>query len=364
MIVVYTRAYNAEATLRRTMDSVLNQTYTDFRYVLLNNGSVDNTLDIMREYAMRDKRVIILSRMVNQIGFTSNMSLLTFITNNFSEEDYFCNIDADDVYKPDFLEKMVAFAEENRLDFVFSGYNVIERNSGKVLEHKRLPENLLMENKDLPEYFMAYRRYTTDMWAKLFRVSLLQQYLMPEYFDALKEKNHTQQNFIFDALKNSSRVGFLSQCLLDYYESDTSQKNTRMAGQVSLVQARDIFAIMQGFLSHFKTDDRELEARNTGYIYAIYGGYIKDLFAVIMHTNAMSVERKITYFFNIFSYRVTKEMLALSAPEEFVSLRPEVKEELCRDVISYMQSQDGWERFEEKVEAIKGFMIECGIKLD
>lgn len=364
MIVVYTRAYNAETTLRKTIDCILNQTYKDICYVLLNNGSVDSTLDIMREYAKRDRRVVILSQSVNQVSFNSHMPALDFIINNFSEEDYFCNIDADDIYQPDFLEKMHAFAKENKLEFVFSGYNVLERDTGKLLERKSLPENLVMDNDKLPEFFMSYRRYTTDMWAKLFRVSLLQQYLSPEYFDTLKDKNHSQQNFIYDALKNSCRVGFLAQCLMDYYESNTSQKNMRMAGQVSLIQSRTIFAIMQSFLDHFRVEDDNIVARNNSYIYAIYGGYVKDLIAVIKVTNAMSLEKKITYLFNIFSYRVTKEMLALSAPEEFVSLRSEVKEELCCDVISFIQSQDGWERYEEKVEAIRGFMTECGIKLD
>lgn len=363
MIVIYTRAYNAETTIRRTIDSVLNQTYTDFRYVLLNNGSVDSTLDIMREYARRDKRIIILSTKLNQTSFNSCLPILNFIINNFSEDDYFCNIDADDVYQPDFFEKMISFAEEQKLDFVFSGYNILERNTGKLLERKSLSENLVMENEQLPEYFMTYRRYTTDMWAKLIKVSLLQHYLSEEYFEVQKGKNHTQQNFIFDALMNSYRVGFLAQCLMDYYESNVSQKNVRMAGQVSLIQSRDIFHIMKSFLEHFRPADNELQKRNISYIYAIYCGYIKDLIEVIKLTNAMSLQQKITYFYDIFSYYVTRDMLQMEASEEFYSLGKEAKCELCQSVVDYIESQNGWERYREKVNKMKQYMLDCSMEL-
>ena len=50
-VVVWTQAYNAEKTLRRAMDSILQQTYTDFEYYVLNNASTDGTGAIIEEYA-------------------------------------------------------------------------------------------------------------------------------------------------------------------------------------------------------------------------------------------------------------------------------------------------------------------------
>lgn len=362
MIVIYTRAYNAECTLRATMDSVLNQTYTNFRYVLLDNGSIDSTLDIMREYAQRDKRVIILSRTINAKNFSSCLEILNFIINNFSNEDYFCNIDADDTYQPDFMEHMIYFAMKNQLDTVFCGYNVLERTSGKFIANKKVEENLIIENEDLPKYFKTFRRFTTDMWGKLFKVSLLKYYLDSERFEVLKNFNHTQQNFIYDALSNSGRLGLLSETLMDYYESDTAQKNMRMDGQVSLIQYRDIFRIMEGFLDHFETSDK-LYRHNKNYIYAVYFGYIKDCISVIKLTNAMSYANKIAYYFDIFSHHITKEMLCLEAEDEFYSLHPESKESLCNSVVSFMLSQEGYEVHKVKINKIIATMKKCGISL-
>ena len=57
MIYIYTCAYNAKKTLRTAVNSILNQTYTDFIYYILDNGSIDYTKKIIEEYANQDERV-------------------------------------------------------------------------------------------------------------------------------------------------------------------------------------------------------------------------------------------------------------------------------------------------------------------
>ena len=66
MIYVRTCAYNAEKTLRRAMDSVLNQTYDKLTYYVLDNGSTDRTGEILREYAEKDSRVVPFFNKVNR----------------------------------------------------------------------------------------------------------------------------------------------------------------------------------------------------------------------------------------------------------------------------------------------------------
>lgn len=362
MVIIYTRAYNAENTIRATIESVLNQTYTNFKYILFNNGSMDDTLNIMKEYARKDKRIVILSSEVNKVGFLSCMGVLKYIVNNFAEDDYFCNIDADDVYDLNFFEEMVQFCDNNSLDFAFSGYNILERDTGKLLDCKKLPENLVMKNSDLPSYFMTYRRYTTDMWAKFFKVSLLEFYFQPDRFEYFKMRNN-QQSFVFDALANAGKVGFLAKPLLDYYESNTVQKNVRMQGEVSLIRPRNIFMIMNDFLGNFPNISKEIEKKNSEYIYAVYYGYIKDLIAVIMHTNAMSLSQKITYFFNIYKDKIMQDALMMNASDEFYSLRMDSKKELCQNVIEFIKNQEGWEKYVTNVKAILEIMQKCGIEI-
>ena len=67
MIYFTTKAYNAEATMGRAIESVLSQSYGDFIYYVCDNGSNDATGDIIREYAKKDKRVIPLVNKKNQV---------------------------------------------------------------------------------------------------------------------------------------------------------------------------------------------------------------------------------------------------------------------------------------------------------
>ena len=66
MIYIRTCAYNAAKTLKRTIESILQQTYQDFEYHILDNGSTDRTGNIIREYAKQDKRIVPYFNKVNR----------------------------------------------------------------------------------------------------------------------------------------------------------------------------------------------------------------------------------------------------------------------------------------------------------
>ena len=88
MIYVRTCAYNAEKTIRRAMDSVLNQTYRDITYYVLDNGSTDRTGEIVKEYALNDSRVVPFYNKVNR-DLTENPQFW-LVSHELKEEDYFC----------------------------------------------------------------------------------------------------------------------------------------------------------------------------------------------------------------------------------------------------------------------------------
>lgn len=66
-VIVFTQAYNAEQTLSRAISSILDQTFQNIEYYILDNGSTDRTWDIILDYAKRDPRVIPLSIKKNDI---------------------------------------------------------------------------------------------------------------------------------------------------------------------------------------------------------------------------------------------------------------------------------------------------------
>jgi glycosyltransferase involved in cell wall biosynthesis len=353
MVIVFTRAYNAELTIANTIESVLNQTYRDIVYIIFDNGSEDTTFDIIKSYKEKDNRIIILQSEINMVGFKSIFQILRFISNNFCDNDWFCNIDADDTYDITFIEKMLSFCNKNNLEFAVSGYNIIDKVSGDLIESKRLPENLIIENKDLPDYFKIYRRYTTDLWAKLFKVSVIPLFLL-EVEEENIHKMRTQSSLVYDALSYSSRIGFYSECLHNYYSSNTELSAQRHQGGytgilgIGFILAKSIYQVMYDFLSSFG----ELSSYNTSYLYTIFWSYVTDSIKVIYYSNVISFKNKLTMLFLIFNTKLVKDALSYKADNEFINLRLENKRKFLDNMIKWIYEQPGNEQYSVKINAI------------
>lgn len=100
--------YNGERYLRCAIESLLDQTYTDFELLIADNCSTDSSLEIAQDYALRDSRIRIVEREKNQ-GAIDNFN---FVFNESSGE-LFKWAAVDDICRPRFLEKCVSALDEN-----------------------------------------------------------------------------------------------------------------------------------------------------------------------------------------------------------------------------------------------------------
>lgn len=109
--------YNAESYLRVAIESILNQTYSNFEFIMLNDGSTDQSLGIMRSYET-DERVIVVDNPVN-IGYTKNIIKGV----GMAKGQYIARMDADDISFPARFEKQVLFLDSNP-DYGMCGTNI------------------------------------------------------------------------------------------------------------------------------------------------------------------------------------------------------------------------------------------------
>ena len=105
LISIYTQVYNTkQADLRHCVESVLAQSYPNFEYFILDNGSTDGSAEILREYAQRDSRIQ-LTRIEPNIATWRGQETLRQI-----HGAYFTTVDSDDWWEADYLERLLAFA--------------------------------------------------------------------------------------------------------------------------------------------------------------------------------------------------------------------------------------------------------------
>ncbi len=100
--------YNCSKTLNEAIDSILTQTYSNWEFIICDDGSNDNTFEILEEYAKNDSRFILLKNEKNMgLNFTLNKCL------ERASGEYVARMDGDDISLPERFEKQVKFLEEN-----------------------------------------------------------------------------------------------------------------------------------------------------------------------------------------------------------------------------------------------------------
>ena len=108
MVSVLMPAYNAEKYIGEAIDSILNQTFKDFEFIIINDSSTDKTAEIIEEYAKKDNRIVYEKNDKNmKISKTLNRGM------DMAKGKYIARMDADDVSLEDRLEKQVKYMEEN-----------------------------------------------------------------------------------------------------------------------------------------------------------------------------------------------------------------------------------------------------------
>jgi len=111
--------YNAENFLKESIESVLNQTFTDFEFIIINDASTDNSDTIVKKYLNKDKRIIYIKNSKNKwIVFNLNKWI------ELARWEYIARMDGDDISILDRFKKQVDFLDKNK-DISIVWWNVI-----------------------------------------------------------------------------------------------------------------------------------------------------------------------------------------------------------------------------------------------
>lgn len=114
-------AYNGEKYLKEQIDSILNQTYTNFNLIISDDCSTDDTANILKEYEKSDSRITVLYQKKN-LGFIKNFEFLL----RQSVSDYFMLSDQDDVWKNNKIETSLNWLNKKKAVLVYSDVKVVD----------------------------------------------------------------------------------------------------------------------------------------------------------------------------------------------------------------------------------------------
>ncbi len=136
--------YNSENYIKESLNSLINQTFKNFELICINDGSTDNTLNILKEYEKNDERIEIINQDNMGAGIARNVGMKK------AKGDYLIFLDSDDIFEQKMLEELFITIITNNVDIVIC--NSINFNSENFLFEK----NYIIPNEKINKSFSSF----------------------------------------------------------------------------------------------------------------------------------------------------------------------------------------------------------------
>lgn len=206
-ISVIIPSYNSEKYIRKCLDSTINQSFKDIEIICIDDGSGDDTPNILKEYASKDSRIHLYLKDENKgIGDSRNLGL------TLANGKYIYFLDSDDYIKLDALEKVFKIAEEKNLDilmfkmrYFYDGTeDHFKNNYGEMKYLERIVKDKVFNYEDIKECLFIL---CVNLQCKLFRRDLICDMKFPT--DTVFEDTP----FFIEAIIKAERVYFYPEHL-------------------------------------------------------------------------------------------------------------------------------------------------------
>ena len=231
-ISVIIPVYNSSTYLRKCLDSVVNQTLKDIEIIVINDGSTDDSKNIIEEYLCKYKNIIFIDQENKGIGKTRNIGIKK------ATGEYITFVDSDDYIKENMLEEYYKYAKKHNFDLVIGSYIKKINNKEIIFENNKFKTGNV---KTTPQilYLIEY-----GPWAKLYkRETLINNNI---YFD--EKRKYEDMPFVSKALLKSKLIGQIIEPYY-YYIIHNNSETTTMDKRVF-----DILDILKEIKDYYKRE--------------------------------------------------------------------------------------------------------------
>lgn len=161
--------YNAKDYLQDCINSLLNQTLQDCEYIFVNDGSTDNSCEIIEDYQKKDDRIVLINQENKGIGEARNTGI------KIAQGEYLGFLDNDDFFKSDFLEALYNTASRNDLDILISK-TILGRDNKFIIKENGFETNLIFDNVFIQQNIIPNLLRTEDLfavWNKIYKLNFI-----------------------------------------------------------------------------------------------------------------------------------------------------------------------------------------------
>lgn len=211
-ISVLIPVYNVDKYLEECLSSLKGQIYcSGIEFICINDGSTDNSLNILQKFAFCDDRFVIVDKTNEGYGKTMNRGL------EMARGKYIGILESDDFADPDTFKKLYDAAEESGADFVKGNFRTLINNT--VEEESLYREDLynkVINPKDYPEFLYEY----TAIWSGLYRRDFL--FSNNIRFNETPGASYQDTSFLFQVWFHAKKIFLIKDSLINYRRGNES----------------------------------------------------------------------------------------------------------------------------------------------
>jgi glycosyltransferase involved in cell wall biosynthesis len=232
-ISVIVPAYNVETYIGKCLDSILSQTYRDLEVIVIDDGSTDNTSNIIAHYA-GDSRLKYVEQKNSGVSAARNAGI------SAATGDYLAFVDSDDYLEPDMYKKLLAALIESQADIAVCNYNLIYEGH-TVDKYSNMKDEIINVSENVQAHFYKYcacPKPNNYIWTRLYRTNAVK--TSGVRFEHFKLGDDTLFNFKF--LPYIKQAVHISSGFYNYLQRSNSNVYTvAKHGNLAEVYA-DVFA--------------------------------------------------------------------------------------------------------------------------
>lgn len=146
LVSIITPCYNGAKYISQTIESVLNQTYSQWEMIIIDDGSRDNSAEIVGSFLEKEERIRFLQQPNAGSAAARNNGIC------HARGQYIALLDADDLWEPEFLEEQIRFMKEKNAVCVYSSYRCIDENSEEILSPVRCKSMITTKDMMVTNY--------------------------------------------------------------------------------------------------------------------------------------------------------------------------------------------------------------------
>ena len=280
--------YNSAYTIKRTLESISSQSYSNYRVVLVDNNSVDKSVEIYLNFNDRRFECVRYKETVS-LGANLNRCL------EHVKSKYFCIMHTDDEYKADYLAVMVSAMESNQdVDLAVCNVNIINSRSKKIFSLKNLIKRSSLFSKNIKYSGVKGVIWISDYNKIIAPTAFYRKALISKIGQFNEQLKFTLDwEYYFRLFSAGGSILYLNNILFNYRMHDNQESAARI---ISMEKYQEMYSLLVAMNSYNNAKMKRKMLRYKYFIFTI----IFDVMSDVVHMRIKQGFRKIKFCIKLF----------------------------------------------------------------